>query len=51
MTTVGKGRKEEVKEVLKKYLRVDIYIKTIRAIGGGLVVECFTMENKVEIQA
>lgn len=37
--TVGKGIKEEIKGIIKKYLGLDIYINKIRAIGRGLVVE------------
>lgn len=37
--TVGKGLKEEVKWVIKSVLNIDVYIKRLRAISGGLVVE------------
>lgn len=47
--TVGGRRKEEVKELFKKYLGTDVYTGLIRAIGGGLVVEVIAMENKIEI--
>lgn len=47
--TIGKGRKEEIKEIIKKQIGIDLYIKTIRAIGGGLVLELYAMENKIEI--
>lgn len=33
--TVGKGRKEEVKGIIKKYLGVQVYIKTMRTVGKG----------------
>lgn len=32
--TVGRGLKEEVKGILKKYLGLDVYINKIRAIRG-----------------
>lgn len=32
--TVGRGLKEEVKGILKKYLGLDVYINNIRAIRG-----------------
>lgn len=47
--TVGKRLKEEVKRILKSFLKIDVYIKRIRAIGGGLVVELEDIENKIEI--
>lgn len=47
--TVRKGIKEELREIVKKQLGIDLYIKTIKAIGGGLVVELFVMENKIEL--
>lgn len=47
--TVGKGRKEEVREVIKRYLRLEVYIKTVKAIDERLVVKLHAMENKIEI--
>lgn len=47
--TVGRGRKKEVREVLKNKLAIDIYIKKLRTVGEGLVVELYAIENKVEI--
>lgn len=35
--TVRRGHKEEVKEIIKKCLGIDTYIKAIRAIGGEIV--------------
>lgn len=36
---VGTGLKEEVRKVFKNFLNIDVYIKRIRAIGGGLLAE------------
>lgn len=47
--TVGKGHKEAIKGIIKKYLGVDIFIKSIRVIGGGILVECYASENNIEI--
>lgn len=47
--TVGRGIKEELNVILKEWLGVPMYSKRIRAIGGGLVVELESMENKREI--
>lgn len=47
--TVGRGIKEEVRNVLKYYMDIDIYIKKIRAIGGALVIEVELMQNKIDI--
>lgn len=47
--TVGRRLKEEMRGVIKKYLDIDIYIKKIRPIGGGLVIDLYSLENKVEI--
>lgn len=47
--TIGKGIKKVGKRVLKKYLNIDVYIKRIRAIGEGLLVELEVMGNKIEI--
>lgn len=47
--TVGRGLKEEVKKVIKELMDVDIYIKRVLAIEGGLVVELESFKNKIEI--
>lgn len=47
--TVGRGIKDELKGLFKDYLDTDIFIREIRAIGGGLLVECEALENKIEI--
>lgn len=47
--TVGKGVKEEIKYVLWERLGIRIYIKKIIAGGGGLIIECESFENKVDI--
>lgn len=47
--TVGTKIKEEIKGIIKEKLNEAIYIKRTRAIGGGLVVELESMENKIEI--
>lgn len=46
---VGKGIKDEVRGIIKNYLRMDIYIERIRVMGGGILVELQSMENKVMI--
>ncbi|XP_031789088.1 putative uncharacterized protein DDB_G0274405 [Nasonia vitripennis] len=45
--TVEARIKEEIKGIIKEKLEA-IYIKKVRAIGGGLVVELESMENKIE---
>lgn len=47
--TVGKGIREEVKSVIKKLLGIDIYIAKVMAVGGGLVVELESFENKIDV--
>lgn len=47
--TVGKGLNEEVKRVVKELMDVDIYIKKVSAIEGGLVVELESFKNKIDI--
>lgn len=47
--TVGRGIKEEIKELVGKAMGLAIYIKRVRAIGRGLVVDLESMENKREI--
>lgn len=47
--TVGKGLREEVKSVIRKFMGLEIYISKVRAIGGGLLVELEVFENKLEI--
>lgn len=47
--TMGKDLKKEVKEIIRKYLDIEIYIRNIRAIGGGLVLELESFENKIQI--
>lgn len=46
---VGKGIKEEIKEIVRKFMNRDIYIEKIRVIGGGVLVELQSMENKIEL--
>lgn len=48
MKTGVKELKEEIRETIKKYTGWDMYIGSIRAIGG-LVVELVAFENKIEI--
>lgn len=45
----GKGRKEEIKELIRKYMMMDIYIEKMKVIGGGTLVELQSMENKIMI--
>lgn len=47
--TVGKGLKEEVKNVIKKFMGIEIYIDKLRAVGGGLLVELESFDNKIDI--
>lgn len=47
--TVGKGIKNEIKEIVRKYMNLEIYITNIRALGGGVIAELESFENKVEI--
>ncbi|XP_031782863.1 protein bfr2-like [Nasonia vitripennis] len=47
--TVGARIKEEIKGIIKEKLDEAIYIKKVRAIGGGLIVELESMENKIEV--
>lgn len=47
--TVGKGLKEEVKNTIKKFMGIEIYIGKVRPLGGGLLVELESFENKLEI--
>lgn len=47
--TVGKGLKEEVKYVIRKFLGIEVYIDRLSAIGGGLLIELESLENKIDI--
>lgn len=47
--TVGKGIKEEVTQLVKEKMGMPIYIKRVRPIGGGLVIELESFSNKLEI--
>lgn len=47
--TVGKGLNEEVKRAVKELMDVDVYIKKVLAIEGGLVVELESFKNKIDI--
>lgn len=47
--TTEKGLKEEVKGVIKRYMNIEVYIARINAVGGGLVVELDSLENKIDI--
>lgn len=47
--TVGRGIKEELSNIIKEWIGVPMYSRKIRAIGGRLVVELESMENKREI--
>lgn len=49
LRTVGRGIKEEIKEIIKEKMGLSVYIKHIRHIGGGIVVVLESMENKREI--
>lgn len=49
LRTVGRGIKEEIRDIIKEKMGLSVYIGRIRAIGGGLVVELESMENKREI--
>lgn len=49
MRTVGAGIKEELREIIWEKLGISMYIRKIRAVGGGLVIELESMENKIEI--
>lgn len=49
MRAVGRGIKEEIKGIIKEYVGLEIYIKRVRAIGGELLVELDSMENKINI--
>lgn len=48
LRTVGKGIKEEVKRIIKKYLGLEIY-KRMKPIGGRLMVEFCSFKNQIEI--
>lgn len=47
--TVGAKIKEEIRGIIKEKLDQAIYIKRTRAIGGGIVVELESRENKMDI--
>lgn len=47
--TVGKRIINEIKGIVREYMNLEIYISNIRALGGGVVVELESFENKVEI--
>lgn len=47
--TVGKGLKEEVKKVIKEQMGIEIYIKKVATVGGGLLVELESFSNKIDI--
>lgn len=47
--TVGKGLKEEVKRVIKELMKVEIYIKRVKALEGGLLIELESFSNKIDI--
>lgn len=47
--TSGRGVKDEIKNLIKETMGLSVYIKKVRPIGGGLVVELESMENKREI--
>lgn len=38
-----------MKKLIKDKLGIDLYIKSTRAIGGGLVLELHAIENKIEL--
>lgn len=47
--TVGKGLQQEVKNVVRDFLGIEIYIKKVEAVEGGLVVELESFSNKIDI--
>lgn len=47
--TVGAGIKEELREIISDKTGVTLYIKKVRAIGGGLVIELESMANKLDL--
>ena len=47
--TVGAGIKEEIASIIKEKMGVIISIERIRAIGGGLVLELESRENKIKV--
>lgn len=47
--SVGRGIKEEVKEIIRRYMGIEIYIGKVRVVGGGTVLELESFENKLEI--
>lgn len=49
LRTVGRGIKEEIRDIINEKMGLSMYIRRIRAIGGGLVIELESMENKREI--
>lgn len=47
--TTGIGIGEELKGIIEEKMGMTIYIKRIRAIGGGLVIELESMQNKIAL--
>lgn len=47
--TVGRGLQQEVKNVVRELLGIEIYIKKVEAVEGGLVVELESFSNKIDI--
>lgn len=45
--TVGRGIIHEIKNIVRGKLNIEIHIKKLRAIGGALIVELQSLENKV----
>lgn len=49
LRTIGKGLKEKIKGIIRKYIDLEMYISRIRPLGGVLRIELHSLENKIEI--